>query len=64
MHSKYMIIDGKELISGSYNLSMNSEHATFENRLVVAQLAAREGPWAEFRMDDIVAARVFRVEGK
>ena len=31
MHSKYMIIDGKELISGSYNLSMNAEHATFEN---------------------------------
>lgn len=33
MHSKYMVIDGKELISGSYNLSMNSEHATFENAL-------------------------------
>lgn len=33
MHSKYMIVDGKELISGSYNLSMNSEHATFENAL-------------------------------
>jgi cardiolipin hydrolase len=33
MHSKYMVVDGKELISGSYNLSMNSEHATFENAL-------------------------------
>ncbi|MDQ3341692.1 MAG: phospholipase D-like domain-containing protein [Myxococcota bacterium] len=33
MHSKYLIIDGKELISGSYNLSMNAEHATFENAL-------------------------------
>ena len=33
MHSKYMVIDGKELISGSYNLSMNSEHSTFENAL-------------------------------
>jgi phosphatidylserine/phosphatidylglycerophosphate/cardiolipin synthase-like enzyme len=33
MHSKYMVIDGKELISGSYNLSMNAEHATFENAL-------------------------------
>ena len=31
MHSKYMIVDGKELISGSYNLSMNAEHASFEN---------------------------------
>lgn len=33
MHSKYMIVDGKELISGSYNLSMNAEQATFENAL-------------------------------
>jgi len=31
MHSKYMIVDGKELLSGSYNYSMNAEHATFEN---------------------------------
>ncbi|MCX5741379.1 MAG: phosphatidylserine/phosphatidylglycerophosphate/cardiolipin synthase family protein, partial [Proteobacteria bacterium] len=34
-HSKYMIVDGKELLSGSYNLSMNSEHGTFENALHV-----------------------------
>ena len=33
MHSKYMVVDGKELFSGSYNLSMNSEQATFENSL-------------------------------
>jgi phosphatidylserine/phosphatidylglycerophosphate/cardiolipin synthase-like enzyme len=33
MHSKYMIVDGEELISGSYNLSMNAEQATFENSL-------------------------------
>jgi phosphatidylserine/phosphatidylglycerophosphate/cardiolipin synthase-like enzyme len=33
MHSKYMVVDGKELISGSFNLSMNSEHDTFENAL-------------------------------
>jgi phosphatidylserine/phosphatidylglycerophosphate/cardiolipin synthase-like enzyme len=31
MHSKYIIIDGKELYTGSYNLSMNSEQSTFEN---------------------------------
>lgn len=31
MHNKYMIIDGDELLSGSYNLSMNAEHGTFEN---------------------------------
>lgn len=35
MHSKYMIVDGAELLSGSYNLSMNAEHATFENVLHV-----------------------------
>jgi len=33
MHSKYMIVDGSELISGSYNLSMNSEHNTMENAM-------------------------------
>ncbi len=31
MHSKYMVIDGNEVFSGSYNFSMNAEHATFEN---------------------------------
>jgi phosphatidylserine/phosphatidylglycerophosphate/cardiolipin synthase-like enzyme len=33
MHSKYMIVDSTELISGSYNFSMNAEHATFENAI-------------------------------
>jgi phosphatidylserine/phosphatidylglycerophosphate/cardiolipin synthase-like enzyme len=33
MHSKYMVVDGKELFSGSFNHSMNSEQATFENCL-------------------------------
>ena len=31
MHHKYMLIDGDELFTGSYNLSMNAEQATFEN---------------------------------
>jgi phosphatidylserine/phosphatidylglycerophosphate/cardiolipin synthase-like enzyme len=49
MHSKYMVVDGKELLSGSYNLSMNSEQGTFENALHVTGgqfaplLAAFEG---------------------
>jgi phosphatidylserine/phosphatidylglycerophosphate/cardiolipin synthase-like enzyme len=33
MHSKYMVVDGKELFTGSWNHSMNSEQATFENSL-------------------------------
>jgi 4-amino-4-deoxy-L-arabinose transferase-like glycosyltransferase len=43
---------------------VQDEHATFENALVVAQLAAARTPWAEFRMDDVVAARVFRLQEK
>lgn len=33
MHSKYMVVDDKELFSGSFNHSMNSEQDTFENVL-------------------------------
>jgi phosphatidylserine/phosphatidylglycerophosphate/cardiolipin synthase-like enzyme len=33
MHHKVMIVDGRELFTGSYNLSMNAEQATFENLL-------------------------------
>ncbi|HEU5060485.1 MAG TPA: phospholipase D-like domain-containing protein [Kofleriaceae bacterium] len=35
MHHKYMIVDGEKLFSGSYNLSMNAEHDTFENCVVL-----------------------------
>jgi len=35
MHSKYMVVDGKELFTGSFNHSMNSEQGTFENELHV-----------------------------
>ena len=31
MHHKYMIIDGEELYTGSYNFSDNAEHKSFEN---------------------------------
>lgn len=34
MHNKYMVIDGSTLFTGSYNLSDNAEHDTFENMLV------------------------------
>jgi phosphatidylserine/phosphatidylglycerophosphate/cardiolipin synthase-like enzyme len=33
MHSKYMVVDGTEVLTGSWNHSMNSEQATFENGL-------------------------------
>jgi phosphatidylserine/phosphatidylglycerophosphate/cardiolipin synthase-like enzyme len=33
MHNKYMIVDGSTLFTGSYNLSDNAEHDTFENML-------------------------------
>lgn len=34
MHHKYIIIDGDELWTGSFNLSGNAEHNTFENMLM------------------------------
>ena len=34
MHNKFFLIDKKTLFSGSYNLSDNAEHETFENVLV------------------------------
>ena len=35
MHSKYMVVDGAEVLTGSFNASMNSEQATFESGLRV-----------------------------
>lgn len=35
MHDKYMVVDGEKLFTGSYNLSMNAEHDTFENCVVM-----------------------------
>jgi phosphatidylserine/phosphatidylglycerophosphate/cardiolipin synthase-like enzyme len=40
MHNKYMIVDGDELFTGSYNWSMNAEHGTFENVLVCSTCTA------------------------
>lgn len=34
MHHKYMVVDGTTLFTGSYNLSDNAEHETFENMTV------------------------------
>lgn len=38
MHNKFLLIDGDELWTGSYNLSDNAEHNTFENMLVLRGL--------------------------
>lgn len=35
MHHKYIVIDGDELYSGSYNFSDNAEHSSFENVFVL-----------------------------
>lgn len=66
MHDKYMIVDGARLFSGSYNLSMNSEHDTFENCVVLdgAEFAdvvsAYEGNfaaiWQTGRAGDLLSA--------
>ena len=53
MHHKYLIIDGDELWTGSYNLSDNAEHNTMENMLVF------RGP----RFAELVGAYVANFEG-
>lgn len=35
MHHKYMVVDGRFLATGSYNLSDNAEHNTFENMVFI-----------------------------
>ncbi len=35
MHSKYVIVDDEHLVSGSYNLSLQSEQSCFENVMVM-----------------------------
>lgn len=47
MHHKYLLVDGRVLATGSYNLSDNAEHATMEN-LVIWDAAAYPGLVASF----------------
>jgi len=42
MHNKFLLIDGDELWTGSYNLSDNAEHNTFENVVVLQGLPHAE----------------------
>ena len=47
MHHKYVIIDERIVLSGSYNLSDNAEHNTMEN-VVIYDAVAFPGLVAEF----------------
>lgn len=72
MHHKYMVIDGKTLFSGSYNLSDNAEHGTFENMMVfrgpenaalVTQFESNfERMWSTGRTENRLDALLQRVE--
>ncbi len=42
MHNKFLLIDGDELWTGSYNLSDNAEHNTFENMVQLRGLPHAE----------------------
>lgn len=48
MHHKFMIVDGKTLISGSYNWSRTAEHGNHENVQILEQPAVVKGFGAEF----------------
>ena len=72
MHNKYMIIDGDELWTGSFNLSDNAEHNTFENMLmfrgaanadIVAQYEASfETLWETGRAEGLLAELIAEID--
>jgi hypothetical protein len=43
---------------------VQDEHSTFENRLLVEQLRARERPWVQFHAGAALAVQVFRIAGR
>lgn len=66
MHHKFLIVDGTDLYTGSYNLSMNAEQSTFENvvrlgagsypTVVAAYVREFERLWTTGRTPDRLAA--------
>lgn len=66
MHHKFLIVDGTDLYTGSYNLSMNAEQSTFENvvhlgagsypTVVAAYVREFERLWTTGRSPDRLAA--------
>jgi phosphatidylserine/phosphatidylglycerophosphate/cardiolipin synthase-like enzyme len=73
MHHKYMVVDGDELLTGSYNLSINAEHDTFDNtlhlrgpryaELIAAFEANFEAIWRTGRDDGTLAGLEARITG-
>lgn len=73
MHHKYMVVDAKTLFTGSYNLSDNAEHDTFENMVelsgrsnasvIKAFEANFEKIWNTGRDEDKLAALTARISG-
>jgi phosphatidylserine/phosphatidylglycerophosphate/cardiolipin synthase-like enzyme len=62
MHHKYLIIDGDELWTGSYNLSDNAEHNTFEN-IVHLEGAAFQAAIDEFTANFLAMWETSRDDG-
>jgi hypothetical protein len=54
--------DGLDARSRQAWVIVQDEHITFENEQLVARLRARETPWREIRIDDRVAAQIFRID--
>jgi Dolichyl-phosphate-mannose-protein mannosyltransferase len=72
----YLDVAGRsDIVSGSLSsgptsfcghptwLIVQDEHLTFENRLVVEQLRAREQPWRTFRAGERIAALIYQQGG-
>lgn len=72
MHNKVLIVDGTDLYTGSYNLSDNAEHETFENMMLfrgpeytalVGEYEDRfEALWETGRPEDLLGALRTTVE--
>jgi phosphatidylserine/phosphatidylglycerophosphate/cardiolipin synthase-like enzyme len=49
MHHKVIIIDGKIVVTGSYNFSNNAEHSNDENTLIIHNQAIASAYLDEFQ---------------
>src|SRR5262249_34968832 len=58
---RWLSADGLDRRAGESWAVVQDEHLTFENQALVAQLRARGTPWREIRVDDRVAAQIYRL---